>query len=128
MLAARAAFIQTFITHQDLGHLPADSHHRIKRGHRILKNHRDLISANGAHLLRGFLRQIVIVETDLSPGNAPVAAQQLDNGFAGDALAAAGLSDNAHQLARLNVKAHPAHRVDITIPGAEGSLQVVEFK
>jgi hypothetical protein len=42
-------------------------------------------------------------------------------------LSAAGLTNNADKFPRLNLKAHAAHGMNITIARAEGGLQVIEF-
>ena len=119
-------FAEPFIAHQDLSHLLADGQHRVQGGHWILKNHRDLVAANGAHLRGRFLRQILILEADAAAGYPSVAPQKLDNRLAGDAFPAARLTDDADELPRLNLKAHAAHRVNLTLPGAERGLQVLK--
>ena len=120
------SFGEPFIAHQDLCHLFTDGQHRVQGGHRILKNHRDLVAANGAHLRRGFLRQIVILEANAAAGYPSVAPQKLNDRLTGDAFPAARLADDADKLPRLHLKAHAAHRVNLALAGAEGGLQVLK--
>ena len=49
---------------QRLGDLVADRQHRIERGHRLLKDHRDLVAANVPHLGFFELHQILSLEGD----------------------------------------------------------------
>jgi hypothetical protein len=76
---------------------------------------------------RGFLCQIVILKTDTAASYPPVAAQKLNDRLTGDAFAAAGFTDNADKFSRLNLKAHAAHGMNITIARMKGGLQVIEF-
>ena len=119
-------FRQFFISHQDLRHLLADSEHRVQGGHRILKNHRDLVAANGTHLRGRFLRQVLILEANAAAGYPSVAPQKLDNRLTGDAFPAARLADDADEFPRLNLKAHATHRLNLALAGAERGLQVLK--
>ena len=44
----RCATAHSAVAHQWLGHLLANSHNRIQRRHRFLKNHRDTVAAQRA--------------------------------------------------------------------------------
>src|SRR3954463_9797814 len=61
---------------QDLAELAADGHHRIERGHRLLKDHGDVAAAHGA--------QFVVVEReDVDPIEADRAADDAAGGIGG---------------------------------------------
>ncbi|MNO49677.1 hypothetical protein D3C76_400320 [compost metagenome] len=51
---------------QHFGNLSADFHHWVQRGHRILKNHTDLFTANFLHLLLCLTNQILSIKQNLS--------------------------------------------------------------
>ena len=49
-LGERRGAAEPLMQGQGLGDLPADRQHRVERGHRLLKDHRDLVAADLAHL------------------------------------------------------------------------------
>ncbi len=49
---------------QRLADLVADRQHRIERGHRLLKDHRNIVAADIAHFVFVELRQILPVQCD----------------------------------------------------------------
>ncbi len=51
---------------QRLGHLVADVHDRIQGGHRLLKNHRQPVTADLAQLALGHCQQVPPLVNDLS--------------------------------------------------------------
>ena len=95
----------------------------VKRGDILLAAEK-LFAQHGYHAVS--LRQILILEADAAAGYPSVAPQKLDNRLAGDAFPAARLTDDADEFARLNLKAHAAHRVNLTLAGAERGLQVLK--
>ena len=78
-LAAATALVQR----DRLADLPADGEQRIERGHRLLKDHRDVVAADVLHLAFGEAEQIGALEADRAaddaarrarrPGAAPTA-------------------------------------------------------
>src|SRR5262249_59704011 len=58
--AAAHALVQP----ERLAELPPDREHRIEARHRLLKDHRDVVAANAAHLLVGELEKIDAPEAD----------------------------------------------------------------
>ena len=46
------------VQHDRLGDLEADREHRVQRGHRLLEDHRDVVAADRAHLLRRLLDDV----------------------------------------------------------------------
>ena len=61
-LGVRQATVQL----QDLAHLLLDGVQRIERGHRLLKDDRDAVAANLAHLRLGQLEEIAAFEVNLA--------------------------------------------------------------
>ena len=56
----------TLVFEQSFGHLVADTHHGIERGHRILKDHGDFLPAYFPDVGLGKREQITAVEPDFS--------------------------------------------------------------
>src|SRR6185503_12155510 len=90
-----------------------------ERGHRLLRDQRDLGAADRAELgaLRGEPRQIdrglrVLPEQDPAADDAPGRLDDLQDGLHGDALAAAALADDPDDLAWMHVEAHAVDRAN----------------
>src|SRR3954470_12156952 len=85
--------------------LIAEREHGIERRHRLLKDHRDLIAANRAHLAHIEIQEILTLVENLAAHNLPGRARdEPHDGKAGHALPAAGLTHNAKSLAWMNVE------------------------
>ena len=109
----------------------ADRHTRGKRGERVLED--DLhLRAQGAHLLRGEVVDLLTVEEDLTGGLRVV---QAEDGAARGGLTAAGLTDETHRRAALQVEGDTVDSLDIadrvgdhTALDREVFLQVIDLK
>ncbi len=86
-----------------LDDLIADRVDRIERGHRLLKDHRDLFAAQPSHLVLGERKQIAPLERE-SPRRAPdpAAGNQPQDRQRRHRFAAPALADQGHRLARKN--------------------------
>ena len=109
-----------------LADLPADGQHRVERGHRVLKDHRDLAAADRAQLLVRQREQVAAAEHRRALRDAPVARQDPEQGQRGDALAAAGLADDSERLAGCDVEGDPVDGVDEPSLRPEADVQVVD--
>ena len=115
---------------QHLDHLAADGEHRIERRHRVLEHHRDLATADAFDRRRSTRR---VHERLALPAHvaADDAAGQLDHPeqrLRGDALARAGLADEAERLALADREADVAHGVDGASASDEIDLEVVDLE
>ena len=105
--------IDSLMQRNRFGDLVADCEYRIERGHRLLKDHSDILAAHGAHLRLIKSEQVDAGELDLSlrnptgrSGNQPHERQR------GNGLAAARLADDRQRLVRAERKADPVNRFD----------------
>ena len=85
------------------GNLISDAHHRIERGHRLLKDHGNARAAQLAHgvvIERGQIPRgrAVICEEDFA-GDSGLRRQQAHDGQGSDRLAGAGFADQAQDFA-----------------------------
>ena len=81
MARSQASFLRDLQVELDLlGDLVADREHRVQAGQRLLEDHRDVVAADLAHLLRSGMRQeLATVEPDLArrrsrPAGCPAGA------------------------------------------------------
>src|SRR4051812_11778373 len=121
---ARQALVQL----DRLGDLPADGEHRIQRGHRLLEDHRDAVAAQIAHLGFAQLEQVASLVADRAADDAPRGRHQSQDGKRADALAAAGLADDAKRLALRQAVADAVDGAHHAIAGEEMRLQVVDLE
>ena len=84
---------------QHFDDLLANGKNRVERGHRLLKDHRDLIAPQAPQPCRRCLRQIFALEQDLPARNAPHGRQQTHQRKRSHRLATAGLADKTDALA-----------------------------
>src|SRR6476659_709252 len=88
-----------------LRHLITDGEHRVKRRHRLLKDHRDTITANVAHCIIVEGHEIFALELDATALlNASGRLNQSENGKRGDRLAAARFADDADSLTLADIE------------------------
>src|ERR1700730_18407318 len=88
------------------GNLLADGVNGIKRSHRVLKDHRDVVAANGAHLFVRQLEQIFVIENYLAGYNLSRRRNQTHDGKRGDRFAAPRLTYQTQKLAAVETKTH----------------------
>jgi hypothetical protein len=100
--------------------------HRIERGHRLLKDHTDLIAAKHAHeFLRGFgeVNRFALPRCESEPAAGDSPAAELDQAHEGerrDRFSRARLSHEADGLARINRERGAVH-------GDDGRAAALEF-
>src|SRR5436853_7564867 len=86
-----------------LSELTADREHRIQARHRVLEDHRDLVTAQLPHLAILQLDEIASLEGRAAGLHPARARQEAEQRQRGDALAAPGLADDDERLARRDV-------------------------
>ena len=116
------------VQHDRFGNLRADGQHRVKRGHRLLKDHRDLVAADGAHLVGRQLQQIAAVKDDLALDAAIAGGRQLHDGHGRHAFARAGFADHGQGLVGVDVERDVAHHRLPARIGPKGGGQVAQGK
>src|SRR5262249_55769485 len=94
-----------------------------------LEDHRDLVAADVAQLLLRQARQVPSLKSDLPADDAAgPPGQQLHDRERGHALAAAGLADETHRLAVVDVEAHPVDRAHLAVAREERRAQVFDVE
>jgi hypothetical protein len=97
---ARLASRHAAVAAQSLRHLVADRPDRIEAGHRILKDHGDVLAANLPHRRLAERHQVAAGKAQLlGPDGRRRRRQQPQHGAAEHRLAAARLADDAERLA-----------------------------
>ena len=94
---------------QGFGNLRAHRHDRVKRGHRLLEDHRNGAPAQGAHALCVERQQILTVELDAAFDLRRAGLQQAQNRKRGHGFARAGLAHQAERLAGGDVERKRLH-------------------
>src|SRR5712664_146374 len=110
------------------GDLFTDGVDGIKRSHRILKDHRDVVAANGAHLFVRQLQQIFVIENYLAGYNLSRRRNQTHDGKRGDRFATARLADQTQQLAAVKIKAYTSDRPDQAGTRLKLCLKIFDFE
>ena len=82
-----------------LGDLRADAVHRVQARERILEDHRDVLAADLPQLLRRQREQVAAHEVDVALDRGALLVEQAHDREVRDALARAGLADDAERLA-----------------------------
>ena len=107
--------------------LVADGVDGIERGHRLLKDHRDLAAPDAANPLLRDLHQILALQEHPTGGDAPGwrgdHAQQRERGHA---LAASALADDAERLATAQREADVGQNPDLPALHAEIDAEVLD--
>ena len=110
---------------QDLAQLLLDAEDGVERGHRVLKDHRDLVAADRPQLSDRHLQDIVAAEQDLAAQDpAGRARDEPQDRRSADALAAPRLADDAERAPGVDPERDPVHRVEKPVLGLEGHLEV----
>ena len=97
----------------------ADLHRGVEGGHRLLIDHRDFGAADGAQLVVAHQVEVAALELDRAADDAAVLAEVLHHAERHGGLAAAGLADQAHRLARHHGAGEIHHRRDLAQAGEE---------
>ncbi len=128
----RGAPIDLLMKADRLRDLVADAMHRVERGHRLLKDHRDLVAADVADLLLGN-RQQVFDDAGLAP-QPDLAADdrarrrrgEAHDGEAGDALARARFPDKRQRLALAEREGNLIDDEERAAAGGEADAQLLD--
>ena len=108
--------------------LIACAHHRVESGQRLLKDHRDVVTA---YLPQVFCRdagEVCALEEDLASGEARLAWEEADERPQRHRLAGAGFSDEAEGLAATQVEGGAVDRADEAARERELHAQVAHVE
>src|SRR5262249_24546125 len=111
---------------EGLANLPPDRQYGVQRRHRILEDHRDLLAAHRPQRPVALPDQIASLEHGLARLDPAVPRQQTEDCERGDALAAAGLADDAERLAGGYVEGDAVDRVHRTAARPETDTEVLD--
>jgi len=107
--------------------LQPDGEHRVQRGHRLLKDHRDLAPANAAHFLVVEVEKLASLEAYRTVDDPRrVRRQKLHHGKSRDRFARAGLADDRHDLAGLDRVTQSLDGTDCSVLRDEVNVQIVD--
>ena len=98
----------------ELLHLGGNEHGGVERGQGVLIDHGDIGTAQAEPLLLAHLEQVAALPENLT-GKMLIIVGQTHDGQRGDGLTAAGLTDQAHGLARTDIKVDMIDDVDVTV-------------
>src|SRR6476659_11353997 len=106
--------------------LPRDSEDGIERGHRFLKDHRDLIAADAPHLAFADLQEIDPFEANGAADDAAGGRRhQPQDRERCHTLAATTLTDHRTRLARLARVGHAVNGANDTVARKEMRLEIL---
>ena len=109
------------VKHEGFGDLVADLQDRIERRHRLLKDHGDIVAADGAHLGFAEGHEVAAEQPDAAADDFPRGPRNEPHDRQGrDALAATGFADDAEHLAGM-------HRIGDVVDGAHDPVAIVEI-
>src|ERR687883_676377 len=105
---------------RDLHQLFGDSHERVERSHRVLKDHGNALAANPSKLFDGERANVLAIEDDLAGNDlARRVWNQADDGKIRDRFSRTRLADNPQSLAPFENEADAVHSFDRPILGLE---------
>ncbi len=111
-----------------LDELLADLVVRVKRGERVLEDHRDVVAADQPQLLGAHLGEVAPLEGDPPRDLGVVRPGQAEDGEVGDALARAGLADDPERLPAADLVGDAVNRLDHALVGRELNPQVLDLE
>jgi hypothetical protein len=111
------------------GDLVPDSEYRVEAGHRLLEDHRDLPASNMPHPVRRHLEKVNALEQNLASGDlAGRNVDQAHDRVCRDALATAGLADQADRAAARNREVDSVDGLDRAVHDVEVGLQATNVE
>ena len=103
--------------------LTADAPHRIERRHRVLKDHRQLAAANGAHRIEREARNIAATQPDFAAHDPQARRQQPHDGQHRDALARAGLAHQPEHVIRRDIERDAVDQANRALGGSASTTR-----
>ena len=103
--------------------LPPDPHDRVQRGGRVLEDHADLAATNLAHVALGEAEKVAPGKRDTPGDDLPRLRYEAHDRQRQHRLAAAGLADDADDLARSHAEGDAVHRFDDAARARDGDAE-----
>ncbi len=113
---------------ETLLHLLSNLHDRVKRAHRLLEDHADVLALELSHLLAVTVQDLPSVEQDLALITAVSADQKAADRHSRNRLAGAAFPDNPEDAAGLHTKADAVHRIAVRRRIIEMHPQILHFQ
>src|SRR6266852_5156855 len=123
----RPCLVPALVQPDRLSDLPSRAEDRIERRHRVLKDHRDLLAADLAHLDLGQFGQVAAFEPHLAADDLARALKAHD-AQGRHRFAAARFPDYAQCLSRVKLERHAVDRLDNPFRREEPGLEVMELE
>ena len=111
-----------------LHELRPDAVERVQRRERVLEDHRDLLAADPAQLLLAHAQEIAAVEQHLAAERRVRAAGQAEHGEVRDALAGAGLADDAERAPGVDGEGDAVDGAHHAVVRLEPDLEVADVE
>ncbi len=112
-----------------LADLTAHCEKRIKRRHRLLKDHRNIVAADTLHFALGQIQQIGALKVDRAADDPPRrVGDKTQNRERRHALPASGLSDHAQCFAAADGIGDAVDRPDHSAGGEKMCLKTLDFQ
>src|SRR5579885_109618 len=126
-LVPRILAADVFVQQHRFRNLAADGEHRVERGHRLLKDHGDVLAAHQAHCLLIKREQIAPGKLDGAAGDtAGRIGDQAHERERRDALTAAGFADDRQRFSRRQRETDAVDGFDQAMAEVEISAQVLD--
>ena len=122
------ALVDALVGLDRLDDLLADPVHRVQRGHRVLKDHPELVAAVVLHSLVRDLEQIGPLVEHLALEARVHAAGQTHQRHRGHALARARLADDPEHLAALELQGDAVDGAHDPVFGRELDIEVIHLE
>src|SRR6056297_996517 len=120
----RGGRADTLVSAHRLDHLRLDAQNRVQGHHRILKDHRDLVAAQAAHVTVGQAGQVLATKVDLPAHDTARLMDKAQDRKAGDGFARPAFAHQSKHFAFIQRKAHAIHGLDHARFGEEMGLQI----
>ncbi len=123
----RLPFAERLVAADDTRDLPADADGRVESGHRLLEDHRHGLAAQILERALGGGDDVPTEQHDGPGGDAAgLARQQAEHGHRGHRFAAAGLPDEADDLARTDLEPDAGQRLHRAAIGRELQREIAD--
>ena len=112
----------------EIDQLRAHRQHRIEGSHRVLEDHRDILTTQGALRLDRQSEDVLAFVAYLAPGDLRVLGQQVDHRCGQSGLAAAAFAHDADHLSGAGDQAGTAQGGKLAVLGLVGDAEGVDFQ
>ncbi len=119
---------ESLMQEQHFAQLFFDRVQRVEAGHRLLKDHADVVSSNLTDAPFGGMQQVLSLKEDASRRVMRRGREQLENGVGSDRFPGAAFPHQRQRLARSERQRHPLNRPDLLFPLTEGHGQVFDLQ